>query len=841
MTRRPRAASTTRENNATHTSPEPRYERDTMNENDTTVHEHLCRMWGAATRVQEDLLWPPNMFASSSALFAASGCYRSVVSTASVQTRRLRRQRRLALIAEAWIDGLSSVLVGEAGSESVLQSLDVAKLVDECVTLSKSVTMNDLRLHAAPGAATTKHATSLVAALMDLHAISDLACAQYGLLGGSSRSGCVAKCLAELMLTSMGTMSTLPKQFGIVAPKMRTPQSGLSLRSLSHHLAFSATEVEIAWRAFPWPNEHENSVNILALPWPMVVRDTQFSTAEDALEVVRYFDYAQSEPNDMVGGPIQKEPWGFEVVDEIVKRVQHAMKNVEKLHLVVLPELALDRKTFDALLDRLTKTGLKAPTQLPMIIAGVASEEPRSAPGGETSPVNEVQLAAFFAGRWYRLSQRKHHRWKLDRNQIIQYGLQGRLGTMRGTFERMAISQRRLGIFAPTGWLALTPLICEDLAQLEPVSEVIRAIGPNLLIALLLDGPQLRDRWSARYASVLADDPGTAVLTLTAAGMVARSRPVGATSAAAPSACPDGGLCVGLWRDPVSGWRELRLPEGDDSLIISLSASSRVEYTADGRSDGGAAALIQLDGYSTFGAIGLPDVTYVDRRQVKIRRWDDLRELASATHALDATLYLGTNATKKVANLVLGVANGSVEVRGQLEHLPEFLRRAVTALWRAQRDPKGNGTSAGDSTGTVWETKELKAALEKINEITEELSDSGFFPSTDQLRKTDGDPEGYEPDDLRTAEALAERAFDLLSTAAEDHGGDESDNNEAWAQHVALPRMLLTLLHDRLQRYRGFANDERAHHASDNDVTVERVTRLVQKIERVLRGEEQGT
>ena len=42
---------------------------------------------------------------------------------------------------------------------------------------------------------------------------------------------------------------------------------------------------------------------------------------------------------------------------------------------------------------------------------------------------------------------------------------------------------------------------------------------------LLLDGPQLTSRWAARYASVLADDPGSAVMTLTSYGMVQRSRP----------------------------------------------------------------------------------------------------------------------------------------------------------------------------------------------------------------------------------------------------------------------------------------------------------------------------
>ena len=49
-----------------------------------------------------------------------------------------------------------------------------------------------------------------------------------------------------------------------------------------------------------------------------------------------------------------------------------------------------------------------------------------------------------------------------------------------------------------------------DLAQPDPVASIIRQVGPSLVIGLLLDGPQLAERWPARYASVFADDPGCA-------------------------------------------------------------------------------------------------------------------------------------------------------------------------------------------------------------------------------------------------------------------------------------------------------------------------------------------
>ena len=72
----------------------------------------------------------------------------------------------------------------------------------------------------------------------------------------------------------------------------------------------------------------------------------------------------------------------------------------------------------------------------------------------------------------------------------------------------------------------------ENLARLDEVAELLRDVGPSVVVTILLDGPQLASRWTARYASVLADDPGTAVLTLTASGLLA----VPASAAPAPSA-----------------------------------------------------------------------------------------------------------------------------------------------------------------------------------------------------------------------------------------------------------------------------------------------------------------
>jgi hypothetical protein len=116
-------------------------------------------------------------------------------------------------------------------------------------------------------------------------------------------------------------------------------------------------------------------------------------------------------------------------------------------------------------------------------------------------------------------------------------------------------------------------VVCEDLAQIDEVADVVRSVGPSLVYTPLLDGPQLNSRWAARYASVLADDPGSAVLTLTSFGMAQRSRPGG--RAASP--------VVALWKDPVRGAREIALESGAEGILLTVCAEQRTRCSSDGR------------------------------------------------------------------------------------------------------------------------------------------------------------------------------------------------------------------------------------------------------------------
>src|SRR5262249_54781591 len=156
---------------------------------------------------------------------------------------------------------------------------------------------------------------------------------------------------------------------------------------------------------------------------------------------------------------------------------------------------------------------------------------------------------------------------------ILQYHLGGALHPHIRWWEAMEVPRRTVHFVEHGDEIALVSLVCEDLAQIDSVAEVIRSVGPTAVFAPLLDGPQLNSRWAARYASVLADDPGSAVLTLTSYGMAQRSRPHGR----------DSSPVIGLWKDPVRGLREIRLEAGAQGVLLTVCGTRATRRSADGR------------------------------------------------------------------------------------------------------------------------------------------------------------------------------------------------------------------------------------------------------------------
>ena len=646
--------------------------------------------------LQDWLLWPPDVFALTSTIMQRTGCYRiALIETEEISNAGKHEDdanKRSYWETEDWYEFLSEEsnywlsLVGNAHYKKKVTwehaTLDYEQLEDDLgksedflkglLTYWQEITTSDVKIDSLRTISTDSFDTLLFAddrnndnlnyynkqkaefdrnrklaiSIAKLHALADLTCAGFGLVNElrltslekyeyKSSIKRFAHMVANFLLVSTGSLSTITKFHGVVLPKMRTPQVGIVLRSVSHHLTFHITEVEVIWRTIPWLKSNEKSLNIIAIPSPFTVSEKDFKILEEKYHSVRYF-----KPELDVD---EKESDAF--IESVINLVINQHKAGTIVHLIIFPEMSLKLSEYEALLQGFHKvlenrSKILMDFKLPMIIAGVISK------GNANYFNNEVRIASYFAGRWYDVNQRKHHRWQLNRDQIIQYNLQNKLPTDRLWFEHTSVSQRRLTVLAPNSWLVLTALICEDLARLEPVSEVIRGIGPTFLTALLSDGPQLTERWSARYASVLADDPGTAVLTLTSYCMSTRSKRQ-SNDYREEEATKE--TVVGLWKDLVQGYKRMYTTGKDKALLMTISAEYKEEVTLDDRVDGGAAAVFKLDGVKEI-AITSGDYKHSNQGNIHLYgNWEDIRQLSFFVFALDTAIeLLLTNSIKSI-------------------------------------------------------------------------------------------------------------------------------------------------------------------------------------------------
>jgi hypothetical protein len=244
---------------------------------------------------------------------------------------------------------------------------------------------------------------------------------------------------------------------------------------------------------------------------------------------------------------------------------ESAEKIAGRIDAVIFPEVALTREEFRRIERWLQEKRC-------ILVAGVSDTTDKGNPGKNSVEIRLPLLVANYEGS-LPITQWKHHRWCLDRRQIIQYSLGGQLDPSKVWWEHIQLAERRLAVIA-VGDLALCALVCEDLARQDPLARLVRAVGPSLVIALLMDGPQVAERWSARYATVLADDPGSSVLTLTSLGMCQSCNPPGFERSRA----------IGLWKDAKSGSAvRIELDAGAEGVVLNLFRHRDQEWTADGR------------------------------------------------------------------------------------------------------------------------------------------------------------------------------------------------------------------------------------------------------------------
>ena len=407
----------------------------------------------------------------------------------------------------------------------------------------------------------------LCVALLTLHAMADEACAGLGVaLDTSDAVASVYRARGRELLIRTGSMARVDPRLLRVLPKVRTPPTGRP--AFSRYACVQGPGIEARWHKMPARHRgtdlSSEYATLLLLPWPLEVNASDFRPVEGSVQrpskdPFGFFEFAPAQSLDL------------DLLDRVLVAARQEAGSVD---VVCLPESAVEEGEIGELEALLHDHGVIA------LVAGVRqqSPEPGRAPynwlhiGFNLRLVKGGALPTEPSPQWFHIRQRKHHRWSLDEAQIYQYHLGGVLHPHVRWWESMEVPLRSIQ-FVEVAELTLAALVCEDLAQNDDVAELIRQVGPTIVLTALLDGPQLNSRWAARYASVLADDPGSAVMTLTSYGMAQRSRPRGREASPV----------IALWKDPTRGVREIPLEAGAHGVLLTLCTDRATRRSADAR------------------------------------------------------------------------------------------------------------------------------------------------------------------------------------------------------------------------------------------------------------------
>lgn len=353
-----------------------------------------------------------------------------------------------------------------------------------------------------------------------------------------------------------------------VLPKVRVAAVGATLRNMSRNLCLlpGRGEVRCYWESpvQAMPSENSATLDVLLIPEPRELKASDFvphadeNISEKELHEQKhaweYFDLEQSWISDCVRRA--------HFLKNGVALLKKAKLESRSVNAVVLPEYALDYDLFDRLCELLKD---EEPC-IEFVVSG-ASDNCYNESG------NHVLTRIWYQDSEQVLTQSrpKHHRWRVDRAQIGAYALGASLNPkIENWWENTPLGRRELHFQRFRKSSVLSVLICEELARSDPCHQILRAVAPNLIIALLLDGPQLKSRWPAQYASNLADDPGSGVLTFTSFGLIDRSNKQGHYPEA---------KAIALWKDDSGQIVEIAMPKGKGMRGVLLSLWS--EHTKD--------------------------------------------------------------------------------------------------------------------------------------------------------------------------------------------------------------------------------------------------------------------
>jgi hypothetical protein len=528
-------------------------------------------------RWREVCAWPPDLFAAVASITERSGLYSQEIFTSY------------------WIDGFAlkdewMKLVRRVGSEWATTGsppAHVGKLWRQLIGEHRDAPIDD----------PTAGALAWKKIVFDLLVIADEACAGVGFLPQDDEEDEEEETVSSVQFAVYKNYSAwmkrsfvnpdhiggeilphlpvslcihVPRGVLCVQPKATTPAVGCTLRSLTHNLALlpSVANVRTSWIPASETRKHNDPFNLLVVPFPFSIPGGSFrpvagrfpGEANDRVFALDPDKWMNRDPLRSTDGVSARD-----FADFLCGLIRAAKSELEPVHAIVMPETAIRFELANQVADILA-----AETDLDLLLTGVLST-------GSGTARNQAAIYHFRNNKVAQRSfQSKHHRWCLDGDQIRRYQLGHVLAPGSKWWEQINVGDRGCYVTSFRSYATLSVLICEDLARYDPVLTVMNAIGANLVVALLMDGPQLEHRWPGRYATALADDPGSAVLTVTSFGMVSRSRNPGEKQ----------NREIALWKEPNGRAKVLKLPKGCHGLLLTLTNRLVEQFTLDGRGDG---------------------------------------------------------------------------------------------------------------------------------------------------------------------------------------------------------------------------------------------------------------
>lgn len=378
-----------------------------------------------------------------------------------------------------------------------------------------------------------------------------------------------------------------------VLPKGRTPDIGCTIRSISQNLALlpPAGILQAGWRQVPAASlgpPQSTPFNVLFVPFPFAIDPTSFSV-DGGGQSWSWFHLKQEWlPRN------ETETNQFLLFIDRLVEASTQEEPGRPVNAVLFPEYALNWELHETLvahiqskIDDAATRGIATPyASMEFVISGSSSNcEGDKGNFVLTSQLVDVSDAALKTKCALHTSRTKHHRWQINPHQVSEYWLESGFEAGDGSaldpayWEKINIPRRRIETHQFRDQSILTTLICEDLARAEPVHKYVRAVGPNIIFVLLMDGCQIEQRWSARYAMGLSEDPGSAVVTFTSRGLIWRSNERRKQEIQGHQH----NWSVALARNPGSGPRQIKCGRSKEAVLLGFEASPSQELTLDGR------------------------------------------------------------------------------------------------------------------------------------------------------------------------------------------------------------------------------------------------------------------